>query len=65
MRADKKVTSFNLSSAALEKLDKIAYSIDKSRSDTMDRLILNLSEYTLIRYGKRPVKGGLTDNAND
>ena len=62
MRADKKVTSFNLSSAALEKLDRIAYSIDKSRSDTMDRLILNLSDYTLTRYGKRPVKGGSSDN---
>ena len=62
MKADKKVTSFNLSSAALEKLDRIAYIIDKSRSDTMDRLILNLSDYTLTRYGKRPIKGVSVDN---
>lgn len=61
---DKFVTSFNLSREAFEKLDRIAYTIDKSRSNTLNHILLNLSEYTLIRYGKRPVKGEV-ENADD
>ena len=53
---DKFVTSFNLSREAFEKLDRIAYTIDKSRSNTLNHILMNLSDYTLTRYAKRPIK---------
>ena len=61
---DKFVTSFNLSREAFEKLDRIAYTIDKSRSNTLNHILLNLSDFTLSKYGKKPVKGEV-ENAKD
>ena len=61
---DKFVTSFNLSREAFEKLDRIAYTIDKSRSNTLNHILLNLSDYTLSKYGKKPIKGEV-ENVND
>lgn len=54
---DKLITTYNLSREAFEKLDRIAYNIDKSRSNTLNHILMNLSEYTLTRYAKRSVKG--------
>lgn len=54
---DKFVTSFNLSREAFEKLVRIAYTIDKSRSNTLNNILLNLSDYTLTKYGKKTAKG--------
>ena len=63
---DKFVTSFNLSREAFVKLDRIAYTIDKSRSNTLNHILLNLSDYTLTKYGKKPTKGeDATNEKND
>lgn len=63
---EKLVTSFNLSREAFEKLDRIAYTIDKSRSNTLNHILMNLSDYTLTRYAKRPMKDeGLNNEKSD
>lgn len=50
------ITSFYLNREAFEKLDRIAYTIDKSRSNILNHILMNLSEYTMTRYAKRPIK---------
>lgn len=51
-----RVTSFNMSKEAIEKIDRIAYLTDKSRSMVVDSVLKTLSEYTITRCVKRAIR---------
>lgn len=49
----KKIYSFRLSEEMTGKLDGICAEIGRSRSDTLERVIMNLSSTTITRYAKK------------
>lgn len=51
-----RVTSFNVSTETLEKIDRIAYLTDRSRSMVVDSVLKTLSDYTITRCVKRAVR---------
>lgn len=51
-----RVTSFNVSKETLEKIDRIAYLTDRSRSMVVDSVLKTLSDYTITRCIKRAVR---------
>lgn len=51
-----RVTSFNVSKETLEKIDRIAYLTDRSRSMVVDSVLKTLSDYTITRCVKRAVR---------
>lgn len=51
-----RVTSFNVSTQTLEKIDRIAYLTDRSRSMVVDSVLKTLSDYTITRCVKRCVR---------
>ena len=58
-----RITSFHMSKEALEKIDRIAYLTDRSRSMIVDSVLRTLSDYTINRCVKRAVKE--KENADD
>ena len=50
------IVSVHMSKAALEKIDRIAYLTDRSRSMVIDSGLKTLSDYTLTRCVKRCVR---------
>lgn len=54
--SNKQIITFNVSKDALEKIDRIAYLTDRSRSMVVDSVLKTLSEYTITRCVKRAVK---------
>ena len=51
-----RITSFHMSKEALEKIDRIAYLTNRSRSMVVDSVLKTLSDYTLTRCVKHVVK---------
>lgn len=51
-----RIVSIHISKEALEKIDRIAYSTDRSRSMVVDAVLKTLSDYTLTRCVKHVVK---------
>lgn len=61
-----RIVSIHMSKEALEKIDRIAYSTDRSRSMVVDAVLKTLSDYTLTRCVKHVVKEkGSANNADD
>lgn len=62
-----RIVTFNISREALEKIDRIAYLTDRSRSMVADSVMKTLSEYTITRCVKRSVreKGRTNEENND
>lgn len=51
-----RIVTFNISKEALEKIDRIAYLTDRSRSMVVDSVLKTLSDYTITRCVKRCVR---------
>lgn len=51
-----RVTSFNVSNETLEKIDRIAYLTDRSRSMVVDSVLKTLSDYTITRCVRRCIR---------
>lgn len=50
------IVSIHMSKDALEKIDRIAYITDRSRSMVVDSVLKTLSDYTITRCVKRCVR---------
>lgn len=50
------IVSIHMSKDALEKIDRIAYLTDRSRSMVVDSVLKTLSDYTITRCVKRVVR---------
>lgn len=50
------IVSVHMSKQALEKIDRIAYLTDRSRSMVIDSVLKILSDYTITRCVKKAVK---------
>ena len=50
------IVSIHMSKYALEKIDRIAYITDRSRSMVVDSVLKTLSDYTITRCVKRVVR---------
>lgn len=50
------IVSVHMSKQALEKIDRIAYLTDRSRSMVVDSVLKTLSDYTITRCVKKAVK---------
>ena len=50
------IVSVHMSKQALEKIDRIAYLTDRSRSMVIDSVLKTLSDYTITRCVKKAVK---------
>ena len=50
------IVSIHMSKDALEKIDRIAYITDRSRSMVVDSVLKTLSDYTITRCVKRAVR---------
>ena len=50
------IVSIHMSKDALEKIDRIAYLTDRSRSMVVDSVLKTLSDYTITRCVKHVVK---------
>lgn len=63
-----KIISVNLSVDSISKLDSIAGQIGRSRSTTLERVIMAIPDRSLIRYArKNPVYAveGVADDGNE
>ena len=56
------IVSIHMSKDALEKIDRIAYITDRSRSMVVDSVLKTLSDYTITRCVKRAVR--IKENGN-
>ena len=50
------IVSIHMSKDALEKIDRIAYITDRSRSMVVDSVLKTLSDYTITRCVKRSIR---------
>lgn len=53
MKTETKIISVNISIDSLEKLDRVAETIGRRRSTTLERLINAVPEKSMIRYTRR------------
>lgn len=53
MKTEYKIISYNLSVNAISKLDELSDTLGRSRSAIIERIIMNATEKTLIKYAKR------------
>ena len=59
------IVSIHMSKDALEKIDRIAYITDRSRSMVVDSVLKTLSDYTITRCVKRVVRERNTNETNN
>lgn len=50
---NKKVFAYSLSKEAAAKIDRVADIVDKNRSLTLERIIMSLTENSMVRHARR------------